>query len=87
MAPIDFQVLHNLQQKFPEVVISRSMLQNNNNLYACCVILSQESTKYICSEGDLNFSNDSAISDLPNHMTTQLGQALTECLPPWKKRK
>ncbi|XP_029418070.1 TGF-beta-activated kinase 1 and MAP3K7-binding protein 2 isoform X2 [Nannospalax galili] len=70
---IDFQVLHDLRQKFPEVpevVVSRCMLQNNNNLDACCAILSQESTRYLYGEGDLNFSDDSGISGLRNHMTS-----------------
>ncbi|XP_043860488.1 TGF-beta-activated kinase 1 and MAP3K7-binding protein 2 isoform X3 [Dromiciops gliroides] len=70
---IDFQVLHDLRQKFPEVpevVVSRCMLQNNNNLDACCAVLSQESTKYLYGEGDLNFSEDSGIAGLRNHMTS-----------------
>ncbi|XP_028910258.1 TGF-beta-activated kinase 1 and MAP3K7-binding protein 2 isoform X1 [Ornithorhynchus anatinus] len=70
---IDFQVLHDLRQKFPEVpevVVSRCMLQNNNNLDACCAVLSQESTKYLYGEGDLNFSDDSGIAGLRNHMTS-----------------
>lgn len=70
---IDFQVLHDLRQKFPEVpevVVSRCMLQNNNNLDACCAVLSQESTRYLYGEGDLNFSDDSGISGLRNHMTS-----------------
>ncbi|XP_063089093.1 TGF-beta-activated kinase 1 and MAP3K7-binding protein 2 isoform X2 [Cavia porcellus] len=70
---IDFQVLRDLRQKFPEVpevVVSRCMLQNNNNLDACCAVLSQESTRYLYGEGDLNFSDDSEISGLRNHMTS-----------------
>nr|XP_048700213.1 TGF-beta-activated kinase 1 and MAP3K7-binding protein 2 isoform X3 [Caretta caretta] len=70
---IDFQVLHDLRQKFPEVpevVVSRCMLQNNNNLDACCAVLSQESTKYLYGEGDLGFSDDSGIPGLRNHMTS-----------------
>lgn len=70
---IDFQVLHDLRQKFPEVpevVVSRCMLQNNNNLDACCAVLSQESTRYLYGEGDLNFSDESGISGLRNHMTS-----------------
>uniref|UniRef100_A0A8C0W164 CUE domain-containing protein n=1 Tax=Castor canadensis TaxID=51338 RepID=A0A8C0W164_CASCN len=70
---IDFQVLHDLRQKFPEVpevVVSRCMLQNNNNLDACCAVLSQESTRYLYGEGDLNFSDDSGISGLHNHMAS-----------------
>ncbi|OPJ72889.1 TGF-beta-activated kinase 1 and MAP3K7-binding protein 2 [Patagioenas fasciata monilis] len=70
---IDIQVLHDLRQKFPEVpegVVSRCMLQNNNNLDACCAVLSQESTKYLYGEGDLSFSDDSGIPGLRNHMTS-----------------
>nr|XP_060609519.1 TGF-beta-activated kinase 1 and MAP3K7-binding protein 2 isoform X2 [Anolis sagrei ordinatus] len=70
---IDFQVLHDLRQKFPEVpevVVSRCMLQNNNNLDACCAVLSKESTKYLYGEGDIGFSDDSGISSLRNHMTS-----------------
>ncbi|MBN3273436.1 TAB2 protein, partial [Polyodon spathula] len=69
---IDTQVLHDLCQKFPEVpegVVSHCILQNNNNLDACCEFLSNESTKYLYGEGDLNFSDDSSISGLRNHMT------------------
>ncbi|XP_005993418.1 TGF-beta-activated kinase 1 and MAP3K7-binding protein 2 isoform X2 [Latimeria chalumnae] len=64
---LDSQVLDDLRQKFPEVpegVVSRCMLQNNNNLDACCAFLSQESTKYLYGEGE-----DSNISGLRNHMT------------------
>ncbi|XP_061480069.1 TGF-beta-activated kinase 1 and MAP3K7-binding protein 2 isoform X2 [Rhineura floridana] len=70
---IDFQVLHDLRQKFPEVpevVVSRCMLQNNNNLDACCAVLSKESTKYLYGEGDIGFSDDSGIPGLRNHMTS-----------------
>ncbi|ETE67178.1 TGF-beta-activated kinase 1 and MAP3K7-binding protein 2 [Ophiophagus hannah] len=70
---IDFQVLNDLRQKFPEVpevVVSRCMLQNNNNLDACCAVLSKESTKYLYGEGDIGFSDDSGISNLRNHMTS-----------------
>uniref|UniRef100_A0A8D0EC99 TGF-beta-activated kinase 1 and MAP3K7-binding protein 2 n=1 Tax=Salvator merianae TaxID=96440 RepID=A0A8D0EC99_SALMN len=70
---IDFQVLHDLRQKFPEVpegVVSRCMLQNNNNLDACCAVLSKESTKYLYGEGDIGFSDDSGIPSLRNHMTS-----------------
>lgn len=70
---IDFQVLHDLRQKFPEVpegVVSRCMQQNNNNLDACCAVLSKESTKYLYGEGDIGFSDDSGIPSLRNHMTS-----------------
>ncbi|XP_039603494.1 TGF-beta-activated kinase 1 and MAP3K7-binding protein 2 isoform X1 [Polypterus senegalus] len=69
---IDIQVLHDLRQKFPEVpegVVSKCILQNKNNLDACCEFLSQESTKYLYGEGSLNFSDDSSLSRLQNHMT------------------
>ncbi|MGH0141666.1 UNVERIFIED_CONTAM: hypothetical protein FKN15_045028 [Acipenser sinensis] len=69
---IDTQVLHDLCQKFPEVpegVVSHCILQNKNNLNACFEFLSHESTKYLYGEGDLNFSDDSSISGLRNHMT------------------
>eukprot|EP00079_Xenopus_tropicalis_P024910 XP_012817986.1 PREDICTED: TGF-beta-activated kinase 1 and MAP3K7-binding protein 2 isoform X2 [Xenopus tropicalis] len=70
---VDFQVLHNLRQKFPEVpevVVSRCMQQNNNNLDACCAVLSQESTKYLYGEGELSLSDDPRIASLRNHMTS-----------------
>ncbi|KAM4693787.1 TGF-beta-activated kinase 1 and MAP3K7-binding protein 2 isoform 2-T2 [Discoglossus pictus] len=70
---VDFQVLNDLRQKFPElpeVVVSRCMLQNNNNLDACCAVLSQESTKYLYGEGDVSFLNDPSIAGLRNHMTS-----------------
>ncbi|XP_063773576.1 TGF-beta-activated kinase 1 and MAP3K7-binding protein 2 [Pseudophryne corroboree] len=69
---VDFQVLNDLRQKFPEVpevVVSRCMQQNNNNLDACCAVLSQESTKYLYGEGDFSFSEESDIG-LRNHMTS-----------------
>ncbi|MEE6522985.1 hypothetical protein FKM82_021685, partial [Ascaphus truei] len=42
----------------------------NNNLDACCVVLSQESTKYLYGEGELSFSDDPSIAGLRNHMTS-----------------
>ncbi|GCB72821.1 hypothetical protein scyTo_0006483 [Scyliorhinus torazame] len=69
---IDIRVLHDLRQKFPEVpecVVSNCILQNGNNLDACCKFLSQESTKYLYGEGDLNFLDESSISGLHNHMS------------------
>ncbi|XP_070782023.1 TGF-beta-activated kinase 1 and MAP3K7-binding protein 2 isoform X2 [Enoplosus armatus] len=67
---IDIQVLHDLRQKFPEVpegVVSQCVLQNNNNLDACCEYLSQVSPVYLYSEeGNLSFSDDPR---LRNHMT------------------
>ncbi|XP_063161274.1 TGF-beta-activated kinase 1 and MAP3K7-binding protein 3 isoform X2 [Candoia aspera] len=50
---LDIQLLHDLQQRFPEIpesVVSQCMLQNNNNLDACCRILAQESNKYLYME-------------------------------------
>ncbi|KAG8444454.1 hypothetical protein GDO86_009580 [Hymenochirus boettgeri] len=70
---VDFQVLHNLRQKFPEVpefVVSRCMQQHNNNLDACCAVLSQESTKYLYGEGEISLSDDQRIASLRNHMTS-----------------
>ncbi|XP_069462772.1 TGF-beta-activated kinase 1 and MAP3K7-binding protein 2 [Ambystoma mexicanum] len=70
---IDFQVLNDLRQKFPEVpedVVSRCVQQNNNDLGACCAILTRESTKYLYGEGDLGFTEDSGIGGLRNHMTS-----------------
>lgn len=70
---IDFQVLNDLRQKFPEVpedVVSRCMQQNNNNLDACRAFLTRESTKYLYGEGDLGFSDDTGIGSLRNHMTS-----------------
>ncbi|KAG8011064.1 TGF-beta-activated kinase 1 and MAP3K7-binding protein 2 [Nibea albiflora] len=69
---IDIQVLHDLRQKFPEVpegVVSQCVLQNNNNLDACCEYLSQVSPGYLYSEeGNLSFSDDPTFR-LRNHMT------------------
>ncbi|XP_076026655.1 TGF-beta-activated kinase 1 and MAP3K7-binding protein 2 isoform X2 [Genypterus blacodes] len=70
---IDIQVLHDLCQKFPEVpegVVSQCVLQNNNNLDACCEYLSQVSPAYLYSEeGTLSFSDDPGFTRLRNHMT------------------
>ncbi|XP_051265859.1 TGF-beta-activated kinase 1 and MAP3K7-binding protein 2 isoform X2 [Dicentrarchus labrax] len=70
---IDIQVLHDLRQKFPEVpegVVSQCVLQNNNNLDACCEYLSQVSPGYLYSEeGNLSFSDDPTFPRLRNHMT------------------
>ncbi|KAK1888711.1 TGF-beta-activated kinase 1 and MAP3K7-binding protein 2 [Dissostichus eleginoides] len=70
---IDIQVLHDLRQKFPEVpegVVSQCVLQNNNNLDACCEYLSQVSPGYLYSEeGNLSFSDDPGFIRLRNHMT------------------
>ncbi|KAM4522733.1 TGF-beta-activated kinase 1 and MAP3K7-binding protein 2 isoform 2-T3 [Odontesthes bonariensis] len=67
---IDIQVLHDLRQKFPEVpegVVSQCVLQNNNNLDACCEYLSQVSPGYLYSEE--GFSEDPSFTRLRNHMT------------------
>ncbi|XP_063758364.1 TGF-beta-activated kinase 1 and MAP3K7-binding protein 2 isoform X2 [Eleginops maclovinus] len=70
---IDIQVLHDLRQKFPEVpegVVSQCVLQNNNNLDACCEYLSQVSPGYLYSEeGNLSFTDDPGFIRLRNHMT------------------
>nr|XP_057921540.1 TGF-beta-activated kinase 1 and MAP3K7-binding protein 2 isoform X1 [Doryrhamphus excisus] len=70
---IDIQVLHDLRQKFPEVpegVVSQCVLQNNNNLDACCEYLSQVSPGYLYSEeGNVSFSEDPSLTRLRNHMT------------------
>ncbi|XP_053861898.1 TGF-beta-activated kinase 1 and MAP3K7-binding protein 3 isoform X2 [Malaclemys terrapin pileata] len=50
---LDVQLLHDLRQRFPEIpegVVSQCMLQNNNNLEACCRVLAQESNKYLYRE-------------------------------------
>ncbi|XP_019384682.1 PREDICTED: TGF-beta-activated kinase 1 and MAP3K7-binding protein 3 isoform X3 [Crocodylus porosus] len=50
---LDMQVLQDLRQRFPEIpegVVSQCMLQNNNNLDACCRVLAQESNKYLYME-------------------------------------
>ncbi|KAM9495962.1 TGF-beta-activated kinase 1 and MAP3K7-binding protein 2 isoform 2-T4 [Clarias gariepinus] len=63
---IDTKVLQQLLQKFPEVpegVVSQCVVQNKNNLAACCEYLSQVSPGFLYSEG-----NPSA-ADLRNHMT------------------
>uniref|UniRef100_A0A3B4YCT5 TGF-beta-activated kinase 1 and MAP3K7-binding protein 2 n=1 Tax=Seriola lalandi dorsalis TaxID=1841481 RepID=A0A3B4YCT5_SERLL len=68
---IDTQVLHDLRQKFPEVpevVVSQCVLQNNNNLDACCEYLSQVSPGYLYSE-EGSFSDDPSFTRLRNHMT------------------
>ncbi|XP_061563320.1 TGF-beta-activated kinase 1 and MAP3K7-binding protein 2 isoform X1 [Cololabis saira] len=70
---IDNQVLHDLRQKFPEVpegVVSQCVLQNNNNLDACCEYLSQVSPGYLYSEGgNPSVSEDPGLSRFHNHMT------------------
>ncbi|XP_041660923.1 TGF-beta-activated kinase 1 and MAP3K7-binding protein 2 isoform X4 [Cheilinus undulatus] len=70
---IDIQVLHDLRQKFPEVpegVVSQCVIQNNNNLDACCEYLSKVSPSYLYSEeGNLSFSDDPSYTRLRNHMT------------------
>ncbi|XP_067848900.1 TGF-beta-activated kinase 1 and MAP3K7-binding protein 3 isoform X1 [Heptranchias perlo] len=64
---IDIQVLHDLRQRFPEIpegVVSQCMLQNNNNLEACCLALAQESNKYLY--GEFHSPDDARMSR--NHM-------------------
>ncbi|XP_050960913.1 TGF-beta-activated kinase 1 and MAP3K7-binding protein 2 isoform X2 [Labeo rohita] len=63
---IDNQVLHHLRQKFPEVpedVVSECVLQNKNNLAACCEYLTKVSPGFLYSEGS------QSLTDLRNHMT------------------
>ncbi|MGH0117483.1 UNVERIFIED_CONTAM: hypothetical protein FKN15_078177 [Acipenser sinensis] len=50
---LDLQILHDLKHRFPEIpegVVSQCMLQNNNNLEACCRALALESSKYLYGE-------------------------------------
>ncbi|XP_041127891.1 TGF-beta-activated kinase 1 and MAP3K7-binding protein 3-like isoform X1 [Polyodon spathula] len=50
---LDIQILHDLKHRFPEIpegVVSQCMLQNNNNLEACCRALALESSKYLYGE-------------------------------------
>ncbi|XDV42406.1 hypothetical protein PO909_011077 [Leuciscus waleckii] len=63
---IDNQVLHHLRQKFPEVpedVVSECVLQNKNDLAACCKFLAKVSPGFLYSEGS------QSLTDLRNHMT------------------
>ncbi|XP_043075082.1 TGF-beta-activated kinase 1 and MAP3K7-binding protein 2 isoform X2 [Puntigrus tetrazona] len=63
---IDNQVLHHLRQKFPEVpedVVSECVLQNKNNLAACCEYLTKVSPGFLYSEGS------QGSTDHRNHMT------------------
>lgn len=63
---INNQVLHHLRQKFPEVpedVVSECVLQNKNNLAACCEYLTKVSPGFLYSEGS------QSSTDLRNHMT------------------
>ncbi|XP_046729600.1 TGF-beta-activated kinase 1 and MAP3K7-binding protein 2 isoform X1 [Silurus meridionalis] len=63
---IDTQVLQQLLQKFPEVpegVVSQCVLQNKNDLEACCEYLTQVSPGFLYSEGS------PSVTDLRNHMT------------------
>lgn len=84
---IDIQVLHDLRQKFPEVpegVVSQCVLQNKNNLDACCKYLSQVSPGYLYNDGILSLSlsptssstslgsqscDEPSLARLRNHMT------------------
>ncbi|XP_060736787.1 TGF-beta-activated kinase 1 and MAP3K7-binding protein 3 isoform X1 [Tachysurus vachellii] len=50
---LDFHVLQDLKQRFPEIpenVVSQCLLQNNNNLEVCCHLLAQESSRYLYEE-------------------------------------
>ncbi|KAI7799346.1 TGF-beta-activated kinase 1 and MAP3K7-binding protein 2 isoform X1 [Triplophysa rosa] len=62
----DNQVLHHLRQKFPEVpedVVSQCVLENKNNLAACCEYLTKVSPGFLYSEGS------QSLKDLCNHLT------------------
>ncbi|KAB5517114.1 hypothetical protein PHYPO_G00185680 [Pangasianodon hypophthalmus] len=63
---IDTQILQQLRQKFPEVpegVVSQCVIQNKNDLAACCEYLTQVSPGFLYSEGS------PSVTDLRNHMT------------------
>ncbi|XP_023649500.1 TGF-beta-activated kinase 1 and MAP3K7-binding protein 3 [Paramormyrops kingsleyae] len=50
---LDYQLLHDLKLRFPEIpedVVSQCLLQNNNNLDVCCLLLAQESNRYLYGE-------------------------------------
>ncbi|XP_031437020.2 LOW QUALITY PROTEIN: TGF-beta-activated kinase 1 and MAP3K7-binding protein 2 [Clupea harengus] len=78
---IDIQVLHDLRQKFPEVpegVVSQCVLQNNNNLDACCKYLSQVSPGYVQRRerqplalvlNHFSSCDEPSLARLRNHMT------------------
>ncbi|XP_047674004.1 TGF-beta-activated kinase 1 and MAP3K7-binding protein 2 isoform X2 [Tachysurus fulvidraco] len=71
---IDTQVLQKLRQKFPEVpegVVSQCVVQNKNDLAACCEYLTQVSPSFLYSEGS------QSVTDLRNHMT-QLNVGVTQ---------
>ncbi|KAK2846180.1 hypothetical protein Q7C36_011034 [Tachysurus vachellii] len=71
---IDTQVLQKLRQKFPEVpegVVSQCVVQNKNDLAACCEYLTQVSPGFLYSEGS------QSVTDLRNHMT-QLNVGVTQ---------
>ncbi|XP_056619905.1 TGF-beta-activated kinase 1 and MAP3K7-binding protein 2 isoform X1 [Triplophysa dalaica] len=62
----DNQVLHHLRKKFPEVpedVVSQCVLENKNNLAACCDYLTKVSPGFLYSEGN------QSLTDLCNHLT------------------
>ncbi|XP_020778630.1 TGF-beta-activated kinase 1 and MAP3K7-binding protein 2 [Boleophthalmus pectinirostris] len=64
---IDIQVLHDLRQKFPEVpegVVSKCVLQNNNNVDACYAYLSQ-----VSPGNQDSVSEESSFTRFQNHMT------------------
>ncbi|TRY59157.1 hypothetical protein DNTS_032406 [Danionella cerebrum] len=63
---IDNQVLHHLRQKFPEVpegVVCDCVVQNKNDLAACCEFLTKVSPNFLYRDGN------QSIPDLRNHMT------------------
>ncbi|CAL9696162.1 unnamed protein product [Knipowitschia caucasica] len=52
-SPLDFHMLQDLKQRFPEIpegVVSRCLIQNNNNLDLCYHLLAQESNRYLYGE-------------------------------------
>ncbi|XP_067368665.1 TGF-beta-activated kinase 1 and MAP3K7-binding protein 3 isoform X2 [Channa argus] len=54
---LDYHILQDLKQRFPEIpesVVSQYLLQNNNNLDLCCLLLAKESNRYLY--GDFHHS-------------------------------
>uniref|UniRef100_A0AAV2L222 TGF-beta-activated kinase 1 and MAP3K7-binding protein 3 n=1 Tax=Knipowitschia caucasica TaxID=637954 RepID=A0AAV2L222_KNICA len=52
-SPLDFHMLQDLKQRFPEIpegVVSRCLIQNNNNLDLCYHLLAQESNRYLYAQ-------------------------------------
>ncbi|XP_077573318.1 TGF-beta-activated kinase 1 and MAP3K7-binding protein 3 [Stigmatopora nigra] len=58
---LDYHILQDLKQRFPEIpegVVSQCLLQNNNNLDLCCHLLAKESNRYLY--GDFHPSPEEA---------------------------